>query len=104
MSNPQNDSLIHICAWCTQEIHEGDDVFGFGAKASHGVDLSGKEGEFVSLKLALRDKVVFALVPPDASAPKADGYDMVFITCSEDCAQSLKEALELERDVFENDS
>jgi hypothetical protein len=104
MSNSQSDKLRHICAWCTQEIIEGKDVFGFGAKASHGVDLKGKEGEFVSLKLALRNKEVFALVPSESSAPKADGFDLIFITCSEDCAQSLKDALELERDVFENNS
>lgn len=104
MGNSNIEKLSHICAWCTQEILEDDDVFGFGAKASHGIDLTGKEGEFVSLNLALRDKVVFALIPAKSSAPKAEGYDMVFITCSEDCAQFLKDALELERDVFENDS
>lgn len=104
MRNSQSARLSHICAWCTKDIIEGEDVFGFGAKASHGVDLNGKEGEFVSLKLALRDQEIFALVPAESSAPRAEGYDLVFITCSEDCAKSLKDALELERDVFENDS
>ena len=104
MSNSKTEKLSHICAWCTQEILDDDDIFGFGAKASRGIDLTGKEGEFVSLNLALHNKVVFALVPAESSAPIDEGFDMVFITCSEDCAQSLKDALELERDVFENDS
>lgn len=104
MSKSQSGKLSHICAWCKKEIIEGEDVFGFGAKARRGVDLEGKEGEFVSLKLALRDQEVFALVPAESSAPRTDGYDLVFFTCSEDCAQSLKDALELERDVFDNDS
>jgi len=78
-------------------------VFGFGAKASHGIDLSDKEGEFVSLYLALLDKTVYALVPSSSSTAKTDGYDLIFITCSEDCAQSLKDALEHERNVFETD-
>ena len=54
---------MHTCAWCNQEIKEDEDIFGFGAKASQNIDLEGKEGEFVSLNLALREKTVFALVP-----------------------------------------
>jgi hypothetical protein len=102
-NNTQTDRLLHICAWCNKDIQENDEVFGFGAKASHGIDLSDKEGQFVSLNLALLDKTVFALVPSISSTAKTGGYDLVFITCSEDCAQSLKDALELEKDVFETD-
>lgn len=103
MNNEQTGRLIHICAWCNQDIQEDDEVFGFGAKASHDIDLSDKEGEFVSFNLALQDKTVFALVPASSSSPKSEGFDFMFLTCSEDCAQSLKDALELERDVFDTD-
>ena len=102
-NNTQTDRLLHICTWCNQVIQEDDELFGFGAKASHGIDLSNKEGEFVSLNLALRDKTIFALVPSTSSSAKTGGYDLIFITCSEDCAQSLKDALDLEKDVFETD-
>jgi hypothetical protein len=102
MNKSQQDRLFHICAWCTQEIPEDGGVFGFGANASPGIDLSGKEGEFVSLDLSLQEKTLFALVPSSSSAAKFEGFDFVFITCSEDCAQSLKEALELERDVYDD--
>ena len=101
--NTPTDQLLNICTWCNQVIKEDDEVFGFGAKASHGIELSDKEGEFVSLNLALQDKTVFALVPSSTSTAKTGGYDLILITCSEDCAQSLKDALELERDVFETD-
>ena len=103
MNNTQSDRLLHICAWCNKDIQKDDEVFGFGAEASHGIDLSDKEGEFVSLTLALRDKTVFALVPSSSSNAKSEGYGLIFINCSEDCAQSLKDALELERDVFDSD-
>ena len=102
-NNTQTTRLLHICTWCNQVIQEDDEVFGFGAKASHGIDLSNKEGEFVSLNLALRDKTIFALVPSTSSSAKTGGYDLIFITCSEDCAQAIKDALELEKDVFETD-
>lgn len=101
MNETKREQLLHTCAWCHQEIAEDEDVFGFGAKASQSIDLNSKEGQFVSLKLALQDKTVFALVPPKANEPNFEGYDLLFITCSEECAQSLKDEIELERDVFE---
>jgi hypothetical protein len=102
MNDSQTERLLRICAWCNQEIKEDDEVFGFGAKASQGIDLSDKEGEFVSLNLALLNKTVFALVPSSSSSAKSEGHDLIFITGSMDCAQSLKDALEFEKDVFEN--
>jgi hypothetical protein len=104
MNKPQSERLFRTCAWCTQEISEDEDIFGFGAKANRSVNLSDKEGEFVSLRLALQEKTIFALVSSSSSAARVEGYDLVFITCSEDCAHLLKDALELERDVFDNDS
>ena len=95
--------LIHTCAWCTQEIPEDGEVYGFGAKASHSTDLSDKEGQFVSLNFTLQDKTVFALVPTSSRTADIEGYDLLFITCSEDCAQSLKDALDLERHVFSDE-
>ena len=82
MNNEQTGRLIHICAWCNQDIQEDDEVFGFGAKASHDIDLSDKEGEFVSFNLALQDKTVFALVPASSSSPKSEGFDFMFLTCA----------------------
>lgn len=100
MSN-KHELLLHTCSWCNQEISEDEDIFGFGAKASQEIVLEGNEGEFVSLNLALLDKTVFALVPEKNDDTNAAGYDLLFITCSEDCAQSLKGELDLERDVFD---
>lgn len=77
-------------------------MYGFGAKASHKVELEDKEGEFVSLDLALEDKTIFAMVPPEASPARLAGYDLMFITCSQTCAEELKDALEIEKAVFEN--
>lgn len=77
-------------------------MYGFGAKASQKVELEDKEGQFVSLDLALEDKTTFAMVPPQESPARLAGYDLVFITCSQTCAEELKAALEVEKDVFED--
>lgn len=100
MADPNKVDLFHQCAWCGNSILEGEDYFGFGAKASQDINLDDKAGQFVSLNLSLLEKTVAALVPSELGAPELGGHDLIFITCSEDCASSLKEALDLERDVF----
>jgi hypothetical protein len=103
MTEPQKDDLLHQCSWCGVAIHEDEDYYGFGARASRDLDLEDKAGQFVSLNLSLLEKTVAALVPSELGAPELNGHDLVFITCSEDCASSLKEALDLERDVFHDE-
>ena len=103
MNKSKHEQLLHTCAWCIKEISADEDIFGFGAMASQEIDLAGKEGEFVSLNLALREKTVFAFIPEKKKGSGISEYDLLFITCSEDCAQTLKDELDLERDVFEGE-
>jgi hypothetical protein len=100
MDNQLRERLMRTCAWCNAAIPPDAEVFGFGAKSSEGVDLSDKEGEFVSLELPLAGKTVFALVPTASSQARAQGYDLVFLACSQECAEALKDALEFEKDVY----
>ena len=100
MAEPEKEDLFHQCAWCGNPILEHEDYFGFTAKANPNIDLSDKSGQFVSLKLSLLDKTIFALVPDESIARGLGRHDLLFITCSEDCASNLKDALDLERDVF----
>lgn len=97
------ERLLRTCAWCNETIPPEAEIFGFGAKASPGVDLTDKEGEFVSLELAIPGKIVFALVPSASSRARADGFDLMFLTCSQECAETLKDALEFEKDVYGED-
>jgi hypothetical protein len=101
MDKAAHARLLHTCAWCNLSIPADAEVYGFGARAREDLDLAEKEGQFVSLKLALADKTVFAMVAPENSPAKEAGYDLMFITCSQECAEALKDALEFEKDVFE---
>jgi len=103
MVDPKKEELIYQCAWCENPIHADDEYFGFGAKASNDIDLSDKAGQFVSLNLSLLEKTTLALVPETSSPGLLEGHDLIFITCSEECAGSLKDALDLERDVFNDE-
>ncbi len=100
MTEPEKKDLIHKCAWCGNPILKNQEYFGFSAKSSPDIDLTGKAGQFVSLNLSLQEKTTFALVPDETMVVGLGGHDLLFITCSEDCASSLKEALDLERDVY----
>jgi hypothetical protein len=102
MNEAHLQRLMHTCAWCTRSISPDEEFYGFGAKARADLDLSDKEGEFVSLNLALQDKTVVAMVATESSPVKAQGYDLLFVACSIECANELREALEFERDVFED--
>jgi hypothetical protein len=97
---PSQETLLQTCAWCNQRLSAEQETYGFGAKSNPKLELQNNEGEFVSLKLSLTDKIIIALVVPEDSPAKDAGYDLLFLTCSEECAQDLKYALELEIDVF----
>jgi hypothetical protein len=101
MESSLRERLMRTCAWCNRTISPDEDVYGFGARAAASLDLTDKEGEFVSLQLALQDKTVVALVATESSPAKLEGFDLIFITCSPECAKELKDALEFEKDVFE---
>ena len=97
--SPQ-ETLFQTCAWCNRRLSDDEEPFGFGAKANPELELRDREGEFVALSLSLIDKTIAALVAPELSPAREAGYDLLFLTCSEECAHDLKDALELERDVF----
>lgn len=94
------DTLLRTCAWCNQRLSADQETYGFGAKSNPNLELQNNEGEFVTLKLSLTDKIIIAFVVPEDSPVKYAGYDLLFFTCSEQCAKELKDALELEIDVF----
>jgi hypothetical protein len=41
------------------------------------------------------------MVTADGSQAKMDGWDLIFMVCSEECGGELKEMLEAEGDLFE---
>ena len=101
MNSDIRDYLMHTCTWCEKNISDGEGIFAFGFRANEALDLTGKEGSFVSLTLQLLDKPIVALVPTASSEARRMGYDLIFFTCSQACMDDLKEAIQHERDVFD---
>lgn len=99
--NKEAAALENTCAWCKKEIPEDTEVFGFGAKAKKGVNLNGKEGNIIPLLLINAHREVSAIVVTKDSQAKKEGYDFMFMACSQKCAKSLKTALNAETKLFD---
>lgn len=102
MMDRMHDLLLHTCTWCMNPIPKDGDIFAFGVKSSGNIDLSEKEGEFVSLDLTLEDRSVAAIVTTRSSEARKQGYDLIFLTCSQTCVEELKDALRAERVLFKS--
>jgi hypothetical protein len=93
---------MNTCAWCNKRIPNNAEVFGLGVKVRQEIDLKGQEGTIISLFLDLTKRTVPAIVATSDSEAKRDGKDLLFMTCSQSCAESLKDAFQKEKDVIDN--
>ena len=84
-------SLGFSCAWCQKAIPDDVELFSVGAKAKPGVDLTRREGELLDIFLEKEGRSVKAVVVTLDSPAKMEGYDLLFVACSEGCAKELKD-------------
>jgi hypothetical protein len=92
----------NTCAWCGKVIPEDSEVFGLGAKVRQGFDIKDQEGRIIPLTLLQADKTIPAIVTTSNSEAKREGYDLMFMTCSQGCAKSLKKTLQKEKKIIDN--
>ena len=96
------ESLINTCAWCNKRIPENTEVLGLGAMVKQGIDLKDQEGKIILLSLVLTRKTVPAMVTTSNSEAKRTGKDLMFMTCGQSCAESLKDAFQKEKGIIDN--
>lgn len=94
------EDVVSVCAWCGKPIPEGSEVFSLGAKARPGVDLE-REGNVLELTLDATRKAL-AIIPTQDSQAKKEGWDLLFTICSEECARTLKEAVQRQIDIVDS--
>ena len=87
------------CAWCRKAIPDDVELFTVGAKARLGIDLSEREGETLDIYLEGEGRGVKAVVVINDSPAKREGYDLLFVACSERCADELKSSVGQEIEV-----
>jgi len=81
------------CCWCGDEIPEDTELFGISAKARADMDITQLEGKVIDVFLTRRDRTVQALVVTKDSPAKKEGKDLLFVACSESCAEALSQAV-----------
>jgi len=82
------------CSWCGKAIPDDTPVFGFGGKKRPGADVSEFEGGAIRIFLITQDRSVVATVTAADSEARQDGYEFMFMVCSEECGFEMKAALE----------
>ena len=87
------------CGWCGKTIGEDEPVVAVGARVHDGIDLSLVEGKVLELRFEVAEKTILAGVASFDSPAKAEGKDIIFMACSDDCGHHLQAAFadELER-------
>jgi hypothetical protein len=88
------DRFQSTCGWCGKTIPPNTEVFGGHGTARPGVDLFQKAGQVMPLYLTGPEKTVLITVAGLDSDARRDGYDFVYMTCSEACAVSLRAAFQ----------
>ena len=93
-----SDDLTHrfhtTCGWCGREIPPDVEVFGGSGKARPDIDVTADAGRVLPIHLVSANKTVLIAVAGLDSEARREGYDFVYMTCSEGCARNLKTALE----------
>jgi len=92
---------VYRCAFCEKKLRSGAAVFGLGARLREGLEYPGGVGRMTAVELPLQGKSLRCMVTADGSQAKMDGWDLIFMVCSEECGGELKEMLESEGDLFE---
>ena len=94
-----DEDVLSRCAWCGIRIDEEAEVYGFGAKFCRDVDLSEYESQVIELKIFTENRVVPMIIAAKASDAKKAGHDAMFMTCSNECANEMRETLLEEKSV-----
>ncbi len=90
------------CAWCGSEIPEEDEVFAVGATLRGGIQFEVDDnGSGFFLPVAVGQKMVPAIITASDSEARKQGNDLMFMTCSEICACSLRDALCEQKEVID---
>jgi hypothetical protein len=96
-------TLPQKCTWCGESISDEQEVFSLEAVINPAYKniLKKAEGTTILQILTLADKTVNAIVVTQDSEVKREGFDILFIVCSELCVLTLERALIQEQAVLE---
>lgn len=89
------------CSWCEDELPDDAEVIAVGAKAHSQMEVEALEGQIVELFLTRRNRTVAAVVVTNDSPAKKEGKDVLFLTCSDSCAEALRQSVDREIELVQ---
>lgn len=90
------------CSWCGLDIPEEKEIFAVGATLRGAIEFTtNQEGTSFFMPVAIGGKVVPAVVTAADSEARQQGNDLMFMTCSEACAEQLRDALREEKELID---
>ncbi|MBN2027635.1 MAG: hypothetical protein JW854_12835 [Actinobacteria bacterium] len=84
------------CALCEKKMRSGAEVYGLGVKLKQGFEYPGAVGRTMAVHLPVQGREVECMVTADGSQARLEGWDLIFMVCSEKCGAELKSLLEKE--------
>ena len=88
------------CAYCECKLRSGVEVYGLGAQLKDELEYPGSVGRSMAVELPIQGRELECMVTADGSQARLEGWDLIFMVCSEECGAGLKALLEKE-DLFE---
>jgi len=85
-----------MCAWCGTVLPPKETAL--IVKAQTAISVPECEGVFVPFKLAKSSRTITGFFVTSNSPTKRQGIDVIFATCSPECASALKAAVQEEVD------
>lgn len=91
---------IHKCAYCECKLNPVAEVYGLGARLKEELEYPGAVGRSMTVELPIQERELECMVTADGSQARLEGWDIIFVVCSEECGAALKALLE-EEGLFE---
>ena len=91
-----DDEALSTCACCQKEITDETDIVDLGIQVSPGVDLSDYESHCIEIALTSENQPVHMMVTAAHSDAKKEGKDGLFLLCSQACADTFRQTLQIE--------
>lgn len=85
-----------ICAWCGSELGQRHTTL--VVKAQTAMSVPECDGVFVPFELTKSSRTITGFFVTSNSPTKRQGIDVIFATCSPECASALKAAVQEEVD------
>jgi hypothetical protein len=93
------EAFESTCGWCGRSIPPDTPVFGGGGKARLAVDLSAQAGQVIPVRLVRAGKTILVAISALDSEATCQGDDFMYMGCSKDCAQRLRDAFQADIDA-----